>query len=279
MGLKYILCPVTGGDEDGPALRAALQVASQFQAHVRALFVRSSVAAAIPYLGEGLTGAVVENIVAAASRASDESLVAANQHVAKALADCRVAETSLSIRVTEGVIESEVAAASRLADLVVYARDPADSAFPDRSLAEHTLLGARRPILIAPPGQTASVGTKVAVLWDGGTSAASAFIAALPFLKRAQSIEVIHMANDDEGPGFLEDIRDSLSIRGLQAQMRTIDKTAAGNGPQLLEAALAAEADLVVMGGYGHSRLRQLVLGGVTRWMLKHASVPVLMAH
>lgn len=279
MALKYVLCPVTGGEEDGPALRAALHVGAAFEAHVRALFVRSSVVAAIPYLGEGLTGAVVENIVAAASKASDDSLTAASTHVKQALADTRMSEAALSVRVTEGVVEDEVAAASRLADLVVYARDPADSAFPDRSLAEHTLLGARRPILIVPPGAGATIGTKVAIFWDGGTSAAAAFIAALPFLKRAQSIEVIHIADDDEGPGFSEDIRDSLAIRGLQAEMRTIDRTSSNNGAQLLEAAQAGEADLVVMGGYGHSRLRQLVLGGVTRWMLKHATVPVLMAH
>ena len=100
MSLKYILCPVTGGEEDGPALRLALQVAAGFEAHVRALFVRSSVAAAIPYLGEGLTGAVVENIVAAAGKASDESLVAANQHVQKAVAEAKVPEGALSVRVT-----------------------------------------------------------------------------------------------------------------------------------------------------------------------------------
>lgn len=276
MSLSYILCPVTGGEEDAPALRAALAVAAGFNAHVRALFVRSSVSAAIPYLGEGLTGGVVENIIAAAGKASDESLLASQAHLRDAIAASGADPASISIHVTEGIVEDEVAAASRLADLVVYARDPADSGFPDRSLAEHTLLGARRPILIAPPDAVAHVGERIAVLWDGGTPAAAAIIAALPFLKLAKAIEVIHMSSEGDN-ALLADLNDALSIRGLTATMRQIDR--ATSGADLLTAALSAGADLIVMGGYGHSRLRQLVLGGVTRHMLKHATVPVLMAH
>lgn len=280
MALKYILCPVTGGAEDGPALAAALMLGAKFEAHVRALFVRSSVTAAIPYLGEGLTGSVIENIVQAAAKASDESLAEAKAHVDAALAAASAGEGAVSIRVAEGVVEDEVAAASRLADLVVYARDPADVAFPDRSLAENTLLGARRPILIAPPGKLASMGDRIAVLWDGGTSAAAAFIAALPFIKRASSVEVITMASDDEtAPSLLDDLNDALSIRGLTATMRAVDHASSGDGARLLAAAAEGGADLIVMGGYGHSRLRQLVFGGVTRHMLRNVTVPVLMAH
>lgn len=280
MALKYILCPVTGGAEDGPALAAALHLGQRFGAHVRALFVRSSVTAAIPYLGEGLTGSVIDNIVQAASKASDDSLTAANTHVAAALKSAGAAESAISIRVLEGVIEDEVAAASRLADIVVYARDPADSAFPDRSLAEHTLLGARRPILIAPPTPLTAIGERIVILWDGGTSAAAAFIAALPFIKRAGAVEVITMASDDEtAPALLDDLNDALSIRGLTAAMRAVDHASSADGARLLAASTETGADLIVMGGYGHSRLRQLVFGGVTRHMLRHTSVPVLMAH
>lgn len=280
MTLKYILCPVTGGAEDGPALAASLHLARRFEAHVRALFVRSSVTAAIPYLGEGLTGSVIDSIVQAASKASDDSLTAANEHVAAALKAAGAGDDDFSIRVAEGVIEDEVAAASRLADLVVYARDPADAAFPDRSLAEHTLLGARRPILIVPPAPLTAIGERIAVLWDGGTSAAAAFIAALPFIKRAGSVEVITMTSDDEtAPALLDDLNDALAIRGLTASMRAVDHASSGDGAQLLAAATETGADMIVMGGYGHSRLRQLVFGGVTRHMLRHVTVPVLMAH
>ncbi len=280
MAMNYILCPVTGGAEDRPALESALLLAKRFQAHARALFVRSSVTATIPYLGEGLTGAVIENIVEAASKAADESLAAAKGHVDEALAGAGLDPQILSIRVVEGVLEDEIAAASRLADLVVYARDPADSAFPDRSLAEQTLLGARRPILIAPPAKLTHIGEKIAVLWDGGTSAAAAFIAAMPFIKRAASVEVITMAADGEtAPGLLEDLNDALAIRGLNATMRAVDNASSGDGARLLAEATSGDADLIVMGGYGHSRLRQLVFGGVTRHMLRNVTVPVLMAH
>lgn len=280
MAVNYILCPVTGGAEDGPALAAALRLGQRFQAHVRALFVRSSVTAAIPYLGEGLTGNVIDNIVVAASRASDESLAAAKRHVDAALAAIGGGEADISIRVTEGVIEDEVAAASRLADLVVYARDPADAGFPDRSLAEHTLLGARRPILIAPSQPLATIGERIAILWDGGTPAAAAFIAALPLMREAKEVEVITMSSDDElAPGLLDDLSDALAIRGLSAATRVVDHASSSDGARLLAAATENGCDLIVMGGYGHSRLRQLVFGGVTRHVLRNVTVPVLMAH
>ena len=261
-------------------MRAALKVAGRFEAHVRALFVKAGIVSTIPYVGEGLTGAMVENIVQAARRAADESLVAAREHVETALKEGGLEASRLSIRVIEGVLEDEVAAASRLADLVVYARDPADAAFPDRSLAEHTLLGARRPILIAPPGALPTLGERIAILWDGGSAAAAAVIAALPFLQHAASIEVIHVGPDEEGcDAVLDDLNDALSLRGIVATMRAIDRRSTVSGAALMSAALVAEPDMLVMGGYGHSRLRQLVLGGVTRHMLRHAPVPVLMAH
>src|SRR5690606_2668773 len=106
-----------------------------------------------------------------------------------------------------------------------------------------------------------------------------AVIAALPFIKQAQSVEVMHMNHDEAGPDVLEDLRDALAIRGLTVHMRVVDPYSSVDGAKLLSAALSSEPDLIVMGGYSHSRLRQLVLGGVTRHMLKHAAVPVLMAH
>lgn len=280
MALQYILCPMTGGAEDRPALDAALALGRRFEAHVRALFVRSSVTEAIPYLGEGLTAGVIDNIVRAAGQASDECLNAARATVDAALAAAGLGAGALSIRVAEGVVEDEIAAASRLADIVVYSRDPVDDAFPDRSLAEHTLLGARRPILIAPPQPAPAMGEKVAVLWDGGASAAAAFIAALPLIARAAAVEVITMSSEgDVAPGLLDDLNDALAIRGLTATMRAVDHASSTDGAHLLAAATANGADLIVMGGYGHSRLRQLVFGGVTRHMLRNVTVPVLMAH
>ncbi len=280
MALKYILCPITGGAEDRPALDAALLLGERFEAHVRALFVRSSVTEAIPYLGEGLTAGVIDNIVQAAGKAADESLGAARQHLQSAVAAAGTADNAVSIRVAEGIIEDEVAAASRLADLVVYARDPADANFPDRSLAEHTLLGARRPVLIAPPDKRLTIGERIVILWDGGTAAAAAFIAAMPFIKRAAAVEVVTMASDEEtAPSLLDDLKDALAIRGLTATMRAIDHASSRDGAHLLAAAIEHGADLIVMGGYGHSRLRQLVFGGVTRHMLRNLTVPVLMAH
>ncbi len=104
-------------------------------------------------------------------------------------------------------------------------------------------------------------------------------MAGLPFIEKAQSVEIIHMSGEDDPAAALEDVADALKVRGIHASTRVIERQGRKDGERLAEAALAAEADLVVMGGYGHSRLREVMLGGVTRHMLRNASIPVLMAH
>lgn len=274
MSQHVILCPVFGGDEDQAALRLAVSAAAAIDGHVRALFVRPSVSAAIPYLGEGLTGAVVENIVKAANEAADQSLAIAREHIAA----LKLPDGQLSLHEARGIVEDEIAAAARLADLVVFAAGHESPGMGELNAAEYVLLRARRPVLVAPKNPPATVGAKAAILWDGSKEAADAVMAAMPFLRKAQSVEIIHMSND-EATAALDDIKGALKLRGIEPITRIIERGGAPDGERLANAAQAAEADLVIMGGYGHSRLRELVLGGVTRHMLRAAPVAVLLAH
>jgi len=121
------------------------------------------------------------------------------------------------------------------------------------------------------------------VAWDGGREAARAVSDALPFLRRAQSVEVAVFDPEraaqrhGEQPGA--DIGLALARHGVKVQVARQSGAGFDVGAQILSRAADTSADLIVMGGYGHARVRELVLGGVTRTLLEAMTVPVLMSH
>ncbi|HRP11750.1 MAG TPA: universal stress protein [Terricaulis sp.] len=174
---------------------------------------------------------------------------------------------------------------ARYADVAVMTR-PWDGPGGDlrEEIIEGVLFHSGRPALIAPPGWTGElVGKRVVVAWDASREATRALSEAQALLAGADQVTVVtvdakpKMFGHGDQPGT--QIAAHLSRRGLATEVRNVD--GAGRPPALaiLEEATALNADLVVMGGYAHSRLRDLVFGGATKDMLRAATVPVLMAH
>ncbi|HRE61232.1 MAG TPA: universal stress protein [Micropepsaceae bacterium] len=275
MTMRYFLCPVSGTPADAPALATALKLARDAGGHVRALFVRPQVSAAIPYLGEGITSSAMAEIARQATIAADHALARAR----KAVADSGGDESILSLREDDGYFADQVAAAGRLADAVVFAVNQGGEPFPERSAVEEVLLHARRPLILAPRTAPATIGKRVAILWNNSLPAAHAVTAAMPFLEKAESIDIIHRSSDKDGAGETRELAEAFSIRKLKHQVRLIAAGSARDHDALADAVRAANADLVVMGGYAHSRIRELVFGGVTRHMLSLGDITVLMAH
>ncbi len=275
MPMKYFLCPVSGTPADAPALATALKLARDGGGHVRALFVRPQISAAIPYLGEGITSSAMAEIARQATIAADHALARARKAIEATGADASL----LSLREDDGYFADEVAAAGRLADAVVFAVGQGGEPFPERSAVEEVLLHTRRPLILAPRKTPQTIGAKIAILWNNSLPAAHAVTAALPFLEKAQSIDIIHRASDKDPAGETRELAEALSIRGLKHQLRLIAPGTARDHDALSDAVRASGADLVVMGGYAHSRIRELVFGGVTRHMLALGDVTVLMAH
>jgi nucleotide-binding universal stress UspA family protein len=172
---------------------------------------------------------------------------------------------------------------SRFADLVVLCQTDPDNRMAGavRDLPEYVMLNIARPVLLLPyAGRHERMDGKALVAWDGSLEAARALGHALPLLRGASEVLVAHF-NTTEEAGAREQAADLgawLARHGVLAkvepQHRAID---AGNA--LLSLVADQQADLVVMGGYGHTRFRELVLGGVTRTMLESMTVPVLMSH
>jgi nucleotide-binding universal stress UspA family protein len=135
-----------------------------------------------------------------------------------------------------------------------------------------------RPVLVAGLAEAESHCERIIVAWNGGAEAARAITAALPFLAAAEVTVVTVRGERDDGERGLSDVAEYLAWHGVVARTHAVI-TRAPVGEALLEAAVAVGADLVVMGGYSHSRLRELILGGVTRHMLEKAALPLLVAH
>jgi nucleotide-binding universal stress UspA family protein len=173
---------------------------------------------------------------------------------------------------------------ARYADLVVVSQpDPQDKAAEgSRDLPEYVMLNCVRPVLIVPyAGNFRTVGSNVLIAWDGSMEATRAIAGALPLLKRAAKVAVVafnpaRSKAHGELPGA--DIGLYLARHGVKIEITTPD-TDDDIGNALLSLSATLGSDLIVMGGYGHTRLREMLLGGVTRTVLKTMTVPVLMAH
>jgi nucleotide-binding universal stress UspA family protein len=185
--------------------------------------------------------------------------------------------------VAEGAVPESLAWAASGAELVVLAPD--SDAESGRFEIDRAVIDARMPCLIIPPvaARREPTHSRVVVAWNGSVEAWRALVSALPFLRSASSIVLL----DGSDPRSLRGIDlweppsaiDWLERHALQAQCVRIEPTSDRVGEMLLAKAEEQGADLIVMGAYGRSRFAEWLLGGVTRHMLRHATVPVLMHH
>ncbi|MGE0740115.1 MAG: universal stress protein [Hyphomonadaceae bacterium] len=174
---------------------------------------------------------------------------------------------------------------ARYADVAVMTR-PVEGAGAElrEEIIEGVLFHSGRPALIAPPAwRGGGIGKRVVVAWDASREATRALSEAQSILDKAEKITVVtvdakpKMFGHGDQPGA--NIAAHLSRRGLPADVRNVDSMGRSASEAILSEAQTLDADLVVMGGYAHSRLRELVFGGATRELLRTATVPLLMAH
>lgn len=162
-------------------------------------------------------------------------------------------------------------------DLSVAQQPDPDHPVTDYAI-ESALFGSGRPIIVVPyvHSRPARLGT-VLIAWNESATAARAVGDALPLLEKADRVEIV-MITDSGASNSAARLIQHLNRHDVQATRHTIPP-AGGVGETLLSYAADIEADLIVMGGYGHSRLREMILGGTTRTMLASMTVPVLLAH
>jgi len=166
-------------------------------------------------------------------------------------------------------------------DLSVVAQEEQDDDVPQSLMIEAALFGSGRPVLVVPYIQTADVKfDRIMLCWDGSRNAARAVADALPILQRASQIDVVTIQTKEQRNSLLGAlIAEHLARHKLKVNLKPIVAPDSDVTNVVLSQAADSETDLIVMGGYGHSRLREFILGGATRGILESMTVPVLMSH
>lgn len=168
---------------------------------------------------------------------------------------------------------------SRFHDLTVIGRDQELSDERVKSI----LMQSGRPLLLAPQKPPAVIGQHVAIAWKEGAEAARAVAAAMPILGHAQRISILtasqNSAGDDRDRLSADKLAHALRWRGVQTDVAMEYSRAGTEAQNIVNLACSRDADMLVMGGYGHSRLRELILGGVTQDLLAGCVLPLLIFH
>ena len=286
--IKAILVAATGNQTDDAVFTSALAVARVFNAHLDFLHVRvdaGAVAAAMATDGTGaaMVSGLVERIDEEAARREDTARQLFQRFCERerlAIEDTpagRQNPTAQWLRQT-GDEAYWVREYGRAADLLVIGR-PAGDQGVSIDTVEAALVGAGRPVLIVPAAPLVSLPATIVIAWKAAPEAARAAAAAMPLLSKAKQILIATVAeeeglSDEEGARLMR----SLRWHGLNVSTRHLRPDRLGAADTLLAVA-AEEGALVVMGAYGHSRLREWIFGGFTERVLRGATVPVLMMH
>ncbi len=275
--IKDIVVNLSVGGGARPAADYAVSVAAAFDAHLAGIaFLYDPI---VPVSGAGYIPA---ELIEAQERDNVTAAKAAIDRFVAASTRAGVAAEPLTLGASFAGVGDQFGRIARRFDLAIVGQAEPEASAVEEVIVEGALFGSGRPIIVVPYIQKAPLRLdRVMVTWDGGRAAARAIADAMPLLERAGRVEVVIIANErgkqDEIEGV--DLAQHLARHGLNVDVK---RTVAGDvdvADVLLSHAADAGTDFIVMGGYGHSRLREFVLGGVTRSILRSMTAPVLMSH
>jgi len=286
MQLRDLLVVVDGSARNEAVLGVAIELARRHDAHLTAI---CPLEALMPVnLAFALGGyPTLTTLQSAANQLENDALVVAEGLELKFRDLLRHREVRGDWELGRGAAGAAVARWARATDLVVLGQTDPDHPLPApaRHLVEDVLMNTGRPLLLVPfAGQIDTIGTNVLVGWNGTREAARAVHDALLLIRPAATVTVLTVERSRPGqepqemPGA--DIAAHLARHGLKVTAaRTATDRSIADADALLSYASDLGADLLVVGGYGHSRARELVLGGVSRALLQHMTLPLLMSH
>jgi nucleotide-binding universal stress UspA family protein len=256
----------------------AVSVAAALDAHVTGIAFAYD-----PIVPVASTGYIPPEVIETQQHDSEEAAKAAMSHFSTAADRAGVtAEPTMLAASFAGAGEQFGQIARRFDLAIVGQAEPEKGGTVEELIAESALFESGRPVIMVPYIQKAPLKLdRVMACWDGSRQAARAIADAMPLLERAGLVEVVIVTNErgkkDEIPGA--DMGQHLARHGLKVDIKRISEGSIDIADALLSHAADFSADFVVMGGYGHSRLREFVLGGVTHSILRSMTAPVLMSH
>jgi nucleotide-binding universal stress UspA family protein len=274
--IKDVIVNLGLGDRN-PASEVAVSLGEMFGAHVLGIAFAYE-----PFIPGAMMGSVPAEFIES-QRA--EAAAKANAATARFEELARRSGVSSEHRILSATLSGASDQLGRLArrfDIVVVGQPEREYQAADEIIDEGALFESARPIVVVPFIHRGALKLeRVMVCWDGSRAATRAIADSLPLMQKAKQIEVVIVANgrakSDEVPGA--DLGQHLARHGLKVDVKRITSPDIDVASTILSYAADSSTDLIVMGGYGHSRLREFVLGGVTRGILESMTVPVLMSH
>lgn len=292
MSIKSVLCVFGGQPHEQDALNSAMALAQSHSAHIRVLHISPHPSAYMAAYGGEISAAGA--IMIAIEKKNSERLAAAKQYAASCAqrhnipldaAEMPAHHASAQFLHLTGIADMIVAAEGRLSDLIIIIQPGDKHNFYQNDILTSALFNTGRPVLMIPgtkSDQPRQWRDKTAALaWDGSLEAARAMWGAMPLLAMAENFHVLTARRHGEAPDLAGEIKlmDYLKSHGLQTEIIAVDHARHNPAKMVLEQARELKTDLLVMGAYGHSRLREMFLGGFTEYMLKNTDIPLLLSH
>jgi nucleotide-binding universal stress UspA family protein len=273
--VKDIVVNLTGSTPQEFAGDYAISLATLFDAHVAGVgFIYE------PVIPDSVMGGIPTDLIEAQR---EENAKAAKAATSRFEAAANQAGLSAELRILDASVAGAADLFGRIArrfDLAVVGQARPKEGASEELLIEGALFESGRPIVVVPYVQTQGVTLeRVLVCWDGSRPATRAIADAMPFLRRAKTIDIVAVSGErGKGSELVgTNMARHLARHGLKVELKRLS---AVDVPAAIQAQVAeTRADFMVMGGYGHSRLREFILGGVTRTILTSSTIPVLMSH
>jgi len=275
--IKDIVVNLTGGAPQDFAADYAISLAKLFESHIAGIAFRYE-----PVIPGSVLGGIPTDLIDAQR---EENTKAAKAVTSRFEAATRAAGLSAETRILDASVEGAPDMFGRIVrrfDLAVVGQAQPKEGASEELLIEGTLFESGRPLVVVPFVQTQGVSLeRVLVCWDGSRPATRAIADALPFLQHAKAIDIVAVSSErGKGSELVgTNMVRHLARHGLTVELKRIRGSDVDVPAAIRDHAAAIGADFMVMGGYGHSRLREFILGGVTRTILTSSTIPVLMSH
>ncbi len=287
MTIKSILVPLVGRSIDEIALNSAVVVAKQFDGHLEGMDIRISADDASNFVSSRLDTALYAQVLEKlqvqikqeeqeARRSFEEFIEQSGLRIASQ--PSKAIGPSASWRSMTGDPVDIIARSGGAFDLIVASHPTLGSEAMPRPVLDTAIFNTARPVLLASKDAPSRIGETVLLAWNRGIQAGRALISAIPFLQAASKVVVLMVTTGAKQGPEPEEIAANLAWHDVDAEVKKLPPDYRSVGEVLLDEAAEIGADLLVMGAYSQSRLRDRVPGGVTKAILTHADVPVLMA-
>ncbi|MEX0808906.1 MAG: universal stress protein [Dongiaceae bacterium] len=275
MAINIILAVADGSPNTDATLSTAVMAARKLDAYLTVLHVRPDPASMVPVVGEAMSGALVEQMIDSLAQSADRRSDLARASFQRC---CEGKDIKVNFDIVTGAAPDVIGIRGRLADLVAVCRPSGDDIPTQTAVLDAALFDTARPVLIAPSVAPSTLCDHAVIAWNGSIEATRAVAGGMALLRLAKRVTLLVVGEDDRRLPA-DALRAYLDRHGVTATIERITGEGGPTGKLLVERAVSLGGDLLAMGAYGHSRVRELILGGATHHVIANGGITVLMDH